>query len=620
MLGFPHKKPFCLRDSLFDIQKRFHLVNNDTVQSWRMPLLWLLVAISAACYLAILRFSRAFDVGTSGLPGTDRPILLMLGLFFVAFLGYWLALWVVVKLPGTGRLGLWIFGTSLLFRLILLPSTPIQEIDIYRYLWDGAAGAAEVSPFRFAPQEVLDAATINADGEQIVDPQLARLARLVNTNRTLKTILGHVHYGQFTTVYPPVSQAVFRAVASLIPEQASIMTWLLAMKSVLVLFDLATLGLVLWLLKLTGRPIGWGLAYGWCPLVMKEFANSGHLDSIALFFTTLAMVLALLGMQPPKKHTPSKPWLFAATAAIVLALAISAKLYPVILGPLLAIGCWRRLGSRFTVGISILFLAATWFCLAPMFATHEWQASSETLETFETSESLPPFPSPALSEPPASESPVTHATAGLWEFLKRWEMNDLIFMLVVENLRPQSEVAQEQRPWFVFLPESWSQGILRCWSQGIAHLGKRFGEDLYLSSFLLARTLTGLVFLILAIGFAWRATRPEASARNFLEAGFLTIAWFWLLAPTQNPWYWCWALPLIPFVQARAWLGMAALTMLYYLRFWLEYHLPEPGVLGTAYAGAYFFHYVVVFVEFLPWFVLLAVETVWRYNRRRSRS
>ena len=93
---------------------------------------------------------------------------------------------------------------------------------------------------------------------------------------------------------------------------------------------------------------------------------------------------------------------------------------------------------------------------------------------------------------------------------------------------------------------------------------------------------------------------------------FLTIAWFWLLCPTQNPWYWTWALPLLPMARSRVWLAMSGLVLLYYLRFWLSYHWPEQPVLGTPYAGIAFFDFVVTWIEYGPWFLCLAIAACFR--------
>jgi len=88
----------------------------------------------------------------------------------------------------------------------------------------------------------------------------------------------------------------------------------------------------------------------------------------------------------------------------------------------------------------------------------------------------------------------------------------------------------------------------------------------------------------------------------------------WLLCPTQNPWYWTWALPLLPFARSRVWLAVSGLSLLYHLRFWLSYHWPDTSVWESGYFGPVFFDFVVTWVEFAPWLLLLAIG----FARRRS--
>jgi hypothetical protein len=92
------------------------------------------------------------------------------------------------------------------------------------------------------------------------------------------------------------------------------------------------------------------------------------------------------------------------------------------------------------------------------------------------------------------------------------------------------------------------------------------------------------------------------------------LAWFWLLSPTQNPWYWAWALPFLPFARGRAWYAVSGLVMLYYFRFWLQYHYPEAPALGTIYGGPRLFDFVVSWFEYAPWFVWLAFAAYRRRN------
>jgi len=210
-----------------------------------------------------------------------------------------------------------------------------------------------------------------------------------------------------------------------------------------------------------------------------------------------------------------------------------------------------------------------------------------------TTDQQQPFDLSSL--PAVANSTVSSPHGGLKEFLKRWEINDLIFMVVLENLRSQTDLDPQQKPWFVLAPEDWSI----------------VGAD---SSFLIARVLTGGVFFLIACWLAWRAA-GESNPQAWCRAGMLTLAWFWFTCPTQNPWYWCWVVPLLPFARYRTWHVVGACSLMYYLRFWLTAHYPEPPLLGTPYNGEYFFYFVVPWIEFAPCLLALGLEC-YLTNRR----
>src|SRR5207249_1533845 len=161
------------------------------------------------------------------------------------------------------------------------------------------------------------------------------------------------------------------------PDDASLPARMIVMKAWFVGFDLATLGLVITLLRFTGRPVGWSLAYGWCPLVIKEFAHSGHLDALAVFLTMLA-----------------------------LSLAVRAR-----------------------------------FVLWPMLPRDLGDTAPETAPGVIRDEVLPPLPPwESFSEPPAPE-------AGVAAFASEWEMNDFLFLILMENVRPYAQVPPHERAW-----------------------------------------------------------------------------------------------------------------------------------------------------------------------------
>ncbi len=181
---------------------------------------------------------------------------------------------------------------------------------------------------------------------------------------------------------------------------------------------------------------------------------------------------------------------------------------------------------------------------------------------------------PSLQETP---HPVENATAGsgLATFLSRREINDLVFLVIVENLRP--DAADAPPHWFVVAPSSRRRSTAEFLS---AALQRPIPE----ATFLTARLITLLMFV--------------------------AIAWFWMLAPTRNPSYWTWASPFLPFAGRRAWSGVSLLVLVYHLRFWLLYQFPDTELPGTSYPGEQFFHYVVAPLEHGIWLLWLSAESL----------
>jgi len=281
----------------------------------RKPLIWLsvLALVSAGLYGAVSFLSWSFDYHSSP---ADRPIVLVLLLLAAAFVLYLIAIRLAVRAAQDKRLVGVVLWSSLLFRATLLPSVPIQEIDIYRYLWDGAVTAAGVSPFRYSPQQARSAAL--SDG---ASSELDELVRLRESDPALAEILRRVHYGHLPTIYPPTSQAVFALSAWTTPADASVLGRVFVMKGWLLTFDMATLVVVLALLRTCRLPLGLSVAYAWCPLLLKEVANSGHLDTIAVCLTTAAVYLVARLLAKPSRASgkEAKQIWEAILAAAVLA-------------------------------------------------------------------------------------------------------------------------------------------------------------------------------------------------------------------------------------------------------------------------------------------------------------
>jgi hypothetical protein len=469
-----------------------------------------------------------------------------------------------------------IVGFAIVYRLVQLPAHPIQEIDIYRYLWDGRVTLAGVNPYAYSPNEVLaeaGAAVTEAGGLHFAprSPDGQRLATLLADPRVRETFQTVDHRG-VPTIYPPMSQAVFALAAAATPADCGPRGQIIGMKTTLFLFDLGTIGVLILLLRAVGRSVHWCLAYAWCPLVIKEVANSGHLDVIAVFFTTLAIYLFV-------RRRP-----YAAAAA--WAAAILAKVYPVVLLPLIVRHLWNLGGWRTVAG--------------PLFLCGGLMAGTYLLV----------WPEPRVHTPTPFR--------GLQVFLTEWEMNDLLFRCAYRGVDLLLGPTMQ---------DHWIQNYYAWWPHRTATADptERIPiQPAFVLTYLLLAGLVAAFVLWLALR-PWPAPRARVNGRvmsgggapdhppadsYLIEGVFSTLAVLFLLSPTANPWYLLWALPFLPWARQASWFLLPGLVLQYYLRFWFIYHYPAggPAVPGTNLDGYAFFDQVWLWVEYLPFFLLLLVE------------
>ena len=186
----------------------------------------------------------------------QRPIVPVLLLWAASFGCYLAALRTAIRCRNQRRLTEVIVLFAFCFRAVLLFSEPIQEVDIYRYVWDGAAIATGVSPFCYSPEQV----TRSCRADELPDA-LRWLVELHDSSPALATSLSRAHFAHLPTVYLPVSQAVFAAACMTTPRAASVRPRLAVMRIWLVLFDLGTIVVLGLLVRHVGKPDGWVLAY-----------------------------------------------------------------------------------------------------------------------------------------------------------------------------------------------------------------------------------------------------------------------------------------------------------------------------------------------------------------------
>lgn len=197
---------------------------------------------------------------------------LFLMLLGIAFAVYFFAVQFILSREISLKSAALIIGAGLIFRGTAFFAPPTLSDDIYRYLWDGRVQVAGLNPYNYPPNDPNLAHLITPDWEGI----------------------NHKH---IRTIYPPLAQFVFAAVAFAHPT-------INAQKLIFIVFDVFTAVLLLWLLKKRNLSLGRVLIYSWHPLVIVEFASSGHLDSLAM-----AMMMAgFLFLEEGKTRIGGAAW------------------------------------------------------------------------------------------------------------------------------------------------------------------------------------------------------------------------------------------------------------------------------------------------------------------------
>lgn len=221
----------------------------------------------------------------------------------------------------TKPIGFWtaasgIFAIGILARLILLPSLPILEDDFYRYMWDGAVTAEGLNPYLHAPDKLAiapDVAKLLENLDVDADPFPADYQALAVQGED--TLL-RVNNPNIATIYPPIAQAGFALAHIISPFD------IIGLKIVSLAAEILTF-IVLVLALLTAQKSATAVAlYWWHPLVLKEFANSAHMDVLLMPFLALAVLMIA---------SRKEAW-----AQLALGLAAAVKIWPLMLMPFLS--------------------------------------------------------------------------------------------------------------------------------------------------------------------------------------------------------------------------------------------------------------------------------------------
>ncbi len=249
----------------------------------------------------------------------------------LTFIPYFVAVWRAPQLKWKRWRGV-IVLVALAARVAMFPVPLVLSLDAYRYCWEGKVQNAGFNPYRLAP-----------DAPELIGLRDANWERL--------------DHREVPSVYPPLLLQVFRAAGTPV-----------AFKWIFAGFDLATLWMLVKLLRARGQNESLALIWAWNPLVILEFAGNAHAMSLAMFFVVAAFWL----WETNRRVLSAVAWAGAALShflALPIALAtllsrrelrawlvfavvvvVAFLIWPVsLLGLLHLAGRWRFNGSLFEI-------------------------------------------------------------------------------------------------------------------------------------------------------------------------------------------------------------------------------------------------------------------------------
>jgi len=206
-----------------------------------------------------------------------------------------------------------IVAGGIVLQAVAISAPPRTTDDFYRYAWDGRVQAAGVDPYRYPPTA----------------PELSGL-------RDEWLFPGGVprlnHPGE-PTIYPPGAQAYFLTVDELSPAGSRHKPW----QAAAALLAVATTVLLVAILRASGGDSRLAVLWAWCPTVVLETGNNGHVDVLAALLVVAGLgMLSGAGRRARWPYVAGGALLGAASAVKLLPGLVLAGLPPRRFGPALA--------------------------------------------------------------------------------------------------------------------------------------------------------------------------------------------------------------------------------------------------------------------------------------------
>jgi hypothetical protein len=272
-------------------------------------LLGAVAVLLIACQFVMARLSPGWTQASFTTLVSAAPVVLLLAVPALA------GLLAIPALTRTTRSSLVLMGAVLLTGLamrVVWYGVPIEiDDDYFRYLWDGAVLAAGHDPYALPPLAAMRGTSA-----------AAHLASLAERGAA---ILPRINFPELSTIYPGTSQLAFAVAAWFAPFDPD------GLRAVFLLAELTALAILAVVFRETGHAPALAALFWLNPIVV--WSSHGTIHSEALMPPLLLGAVLLL-------WRGRDVW-----AAVLLALAIGVKLWPVLLVPLFALHVWRQARS-----------------------------------------------------------------------------------------------------------------------------------------------------------------------------------------------------------------------------------------------------------------------------------
>lgn len=209
---------------------------------------------------------------------------------------------------------------AIICRLALLISVPALSDDYFRFIWDGQLLQHNINPYMYLPSEI--------STQEILK------------NANMKELYENMNSPHYYSVYPPVLQAVFY-IASKISFNTNFIA-ILILRLVIILAEVGTFIYLKKIVSYLSLPKEYVLWYVLNPLIIIELTGNLHFEGLMLFFIVASFYYLLKNK--------------LLLSSLFFALAISTKMIPLVLLPLIVKKVGLKKGLIYSVCTGIIVL------------------------------------------------------------------------------------------------------------------------------------------------------------------------------------------------------------------------------------------------------------------------